>query len=65
MPLINVHMAAGRTAEQKRALMAAITKAAVDTLDAPLASVRVWIDEFEPEEFMAAGETLAERNAGA
>lgn len=61
MPLINVHMAAGRTAEQKRALMAAITQAAVDTLGAPLASVRVWIDEFEPEEFMAGGETLAER----
>jgi 4-oxalocrotonate tautomerase family enzyme len=61
MPLINVHMASGRTPEQKRALMAAITQAAVDTLDAPLASVRVWIDEFEPEEFMAGGETLAER----
>lgn len=63
MPLINVHMARGRTPEQKRALMAAITQAAVDTLDAPLASVRVWIDEFEPEEFMAGGETLAERAA--
>lgn len=62
MPLINVHMARGRTPEQKRALMAAITQAAVDTLDAPLASVRVWIDEFEPEEFMAGGETLAERS---
>jgi 4-oxalocrotonate tautomerase len=63
MPLVNVHMARGRTAEQKRALMAAITQAVVDTLDAPVASVRVWIDEFEPEEFMAGGETLAERTA--
>ena len=63
MPLINVHMATGRTPEQKRALMAAITQAAVDTLGAPVASVRVWIDEFEPDEFMAGGETLAARRS--
>lgn len=63
MPLINVNMAAGRTDEQKRAFMAAITQAAQDTLGAPLASIRVWITEFQPTEFMAAGETMAERRA--
>jgi 4-oxalocrotonate tautomerase len=61
MPLINVHMASGRTSEQKRALMAALTQAAVEALDAPIGSVRVWIDEFDPDEFMSGGETLAER----
>jgi 4-oxalocrotonate tautomerase len=63
VPLVNVNMAAGRTDEQKRAFMAAITQAAQDTLGAPLASIRVWITEFEPTEFMAAGETMAERRA--
>ncbi len=63
MPLINVNMAAGRTDDQKRALMAAITQAAQDTLGAPLASIRVWITEFETTEFMAAGETMADRRA--
>ena len=63
MPLINVNMAKGRTDDQKRALMAAITQAAQDTLGAPLASIRVWITEFETTEFMAAGETMADRRA--
>ena len=61
MPLIHVQMAAGRSATQKRALMAAITQAAQDTLGAPLGSIRVWVTEFAPEEFMAGGVTLAER----
>lgn len=63
MPLINVHMAAGRTDDEKRALMAALTQAAVDSIGAPLSSIRVWITEMEPTEFMAAGETLAERRS--
>ena len=32
-------------------------------LGAPLASIRVWITEFETTEFMAAGETMADRRA--
>ena len=61
MPLIHVSMAEGRTDDQKRALMAAITQAATETLGAPLPSVRVWITEFAATEFMAGGETMAER----
>ncbi|HEC09928.1 MAG TPA: 4-oxalocrotonate tautomerase [Acidimicrobiales bacterium] len=64
MPLINVNMATGRTPEQKRKLMAAITAAVQESIGAPLGSIRVWISEFEPEEFMAAGELLSERQAG-
>lgn len=63
MPLVNVHMASGRTPEQKRALLTAITDAVVETLGAPKASVRVWIDEFDPAEYMAGGELLADRRA--
>ncbi|HQV58054.1 MAG TPA: 2-hydroxymuconate tautomerase [Ilumatobacteraceae bacterium] len=64
MPLVNVHMATGRTDEQKKALMTAITEAVMTTIGAPLDSIRVWIDEFEPTEYMAAGQTLADKRAG-
>lgn len=63
MPLVNVHMAAGRTTEQKHALMTAITDAVVEHLGSPRASVRVWIDEFPSTDFMAGGETLADKQA--
>lgn len=63
MPLVNVHMAAGRTPDQKKALMEAITQAMVDTVGAPRESVRVWIDEFPNTDFMAGGELLADKQA--
>jgi 4-oxalocrotonate tautomerase len=61
MPLVNVHMAAGRTADQKRALLTAITDAVVDTLGAPRDSVRVWVTEMADTDYMAAGELLADK----
>lgn len=61
MPLIQINMASGRTPEQKRALLAAVTEAAQTSIGAPLASIRVWINEFQPEEFMTAGELYADR----
>ena len=65
MPLIEVHMAAGRTDEQKKALLAAITDAVNSSIDAPVASIRVWIHEFAPSEYMVGGELLADRRARA
>lgn len=61
MPLIEVTLAEGRTSEEKRALLAAITDAVIDSIGAPKASVRVWINEVRRSEFMAAGELLSER----
>lgn len=63
MPLVNVHMATGRTLEQKRALMTAITDAVTEHLGAPRDSVRVWITEMDPTDYMAAGELLADKQA--
>jgi 4-oxalocrotonate tautomerase len=65
VPLIQVSMAAGRTDEQKRALLEALTAAAHEAIGAPVASIRVWIHEFPPENFMAGGEVLADRLAAA
>jgi 4-oxalocrotonate tautomerase len=61
MPLIQVTMTDGRTQEQKRALLEAITKATSETLKVPIASIRVWINEVPSADFMSGGETMAER----
>ncbi len=64
MPLINVTLGSGRTGEQKKALMSALTEAAVESIGAPRDSIRVWINEVDPAtEYMAAGETLADKQA--
>jgi 4-oxalocrotonate tautomerase family enzyme len=63
VPLINVHMESGRTDAQKRALLVGITQAVHEAIGAPIASIRVWIDEFDATEFIAGGEILAERRA--
>jgi 4-oxalocrotonate tautomerase len=65
MPLIQVNLAAGRTDEQKRALLGAITEAVHSSIAAPLDSIRVWIAEFEPTEYMQGGELLADRRRAA
>ena len=59
MPLIEVHMLEGRTDEQKEKLLAAVTRAVHESIGAPLQTIRVWIQEFSPKEFMAAGELAA------
>ena len=63
MPLVNVHMASGRSQEQKKALMNAITDAMEEHIGAPRDSVRVWISEFSNTDFMAAGELLIDKQA--
>jgi 4-oxalocrotonate tautomerase len=49
-------MLEGRSEEQKKALLEAITRAVHESIGAPLPSIRVWIQEFSPKEFMVAGE---------
>jgi 4-oxalocrotonate tautomerase len=61
MPLIEVHMAEGRTDEQKQALLAGLTDVVQQSIGAPLESIRVWIHEFRATEYMAAGKLLADR----
>lgn len=61
MPLVNIHMAEGRSPEQKKALMEAVTAAMTKHIGAPESSVRVWINEFPNTDFMAGGELLADK----
>ncbi|MEY4130613.1 MAG: hypothetical protein RLZZ31_737 [Actinomycetota bacterium] len=55
MPLIQINMLEGRTPEQKKALLAAVTEAVHTSIGAPLPSIRVWVQEFAPADYMAEG----------
>jgi len=61
VPLIQVNMLAGRSPEQKAALLRAITQAVHDSIDAPIESIRVWINELAHTDFISAGVLATER----
>jgi len=61
MPLIEVHLLEGRTGEQKKALLAAITKAVHESIGAPVDTIRIWLEEFTPQDYMAAGVWYADK----
>lgn len=55
MPTINVQLFEGRTLEQKRAFVKAITEATVQTLGATPESVDIIIHELKQEDWATAG----------
>ena len=61
MPIVRVTLAAGRTAEQKKAAAREITKVLVDKLDAHAGHVYVLFEDISPDEWTVAGETITER----
>jgi 4-oxalocrotonate tautomerase len=61
MPLVEIHLLEGRTDDQKKALLSAVTKAVNESIGAPLESIRVWLQEFSPREYMIAGVLAADR----
>lgn len=61
MPLVEIHLLKGRTDEQKEKLLAAVTRAVQESIGAPLPTIRVWIQEFSPTEYMVAGELAARK----
>jgi 4-oxalocrotonate tautomerase len=61
MPLVEIHLLEGRTDDQKKALMTAVTAAVHESIGAPLEAIRVWVREFSPKEYMAAGVLAADK----
>jgi len=61
MPLIEIHMLEGRSDDQKRAVLDAVTEAVRDSLGAPLNTIRVWIQEFSPKAYMVAGQLYSDK----
>ena len=60
MPTINVQMFEGRSVEQKRAFVKAVTEAAVSTLACSADSVDIIITECKPENWATAGKLWSE-----
>lgn len=63
MPLIEVTLVEGRSAEQLRALISGLTSAAVEAVGAPVESVRVVVREVPATHWAAGDVTIAERRA--
>ncbi len=61
MPIIQVNMLEGRTVSQKRAMIAAVTDAMVETLGVKRESVRIMINEMHPEHFAVSGTSAGEQ----
>ncbi len=55
MPIIEVHMLSGRSAETRAELIANLTRAACETLQCPAEHVRVILREMLPENFGKGG----------
>jgi len=56
MPILNVQISQGLSAAQKTALLQKMTQAIVDSVAAPLASIRIVLQEIPPEHVIVAGE---------
>ena len=63
MPIIEMHLLEGRTVEQKRRAVAAITAAVSESLGVKPEQVRILITQHGLDDFSVAGKTVAERNA--
>lgn len=63
MPEVTVHLAAGRTPEQKKNLMKSISEAVVNTIGVSIDVVTVQIVEAPLTDKMKGGQTFVERAA--
>lgn len=57
MPIVEITMIEGRTPEAKRRLIAKVTDAIVEAVDAPRESIRIILREVPPMHFGVAGKT--------
>lgn len=64
MPTIRVEMFEGRTAEQKKALVKALTQACVDALGTKPDAVDVLLFDIKPSEWATGGVLWSEKNKG-
>lgn len=55
MPFAHIFMIEGRTEEQKRAVIEKVSAALVEATGAPIANVRVWIQDVPKENWGIAG----------
>lgn len=61
MPIISIRLAKGRSIDQKRRLVAEITRAVTDSLDLPPDLVSIQIEEFDRENWATGGELHSDK----
>jgi 4-oxalocrotonate tautomerase len=61
MPIIHVHMYEGRTIDQKRKLVVAMTEAVVKSLDTKPESVRILLHDIPKHNLAVAGVLASEK----
>lgn len=57
MPIATINILEGRTNEQKERLIVKMTEAIHESIDAPMASIRIIINEMPKQHFGIAGES--------
>ena len=60
MPLAQIYLIEGRAEEQKKAVIEKVSQDLVDATGAPIANVRVWIQEVPKENWGIAGVSAKE-----
>ena len=63
MPIVTIQMLKGRDKEKRKELIKNVTDAVTKTLDVPVDSVRVLLNEIENENFGVAGLPIMEYRA--
>lgn len=61
MPIIHVKLVEGRTVEQKRAMVKAVTRAVSETLGVAETAIWISIEDMKPENFAQGGELRLDR----
>lgn len=61
MPIVQIHMLEGRTPELKEKLIYNVTQTIHETLNAPVETIRVILDEMPLQHFGIAGESVKKR----
>lgn len=59
MPILTAHVTAGYTSEQKKALLEQSTQAVIKSLNAPLDSIRMTLQEYATDSTIVSGEVGA------
>ena len=61
MPIVSIKIAKGRSLEQKRKLVQAVTQAISASIEVKPEKIWIQIDEFEPENFATNGTLMTDR----
>ena len=59
MPILTAHLTSGHSPAQKTALLEQATQAVVQSINAPLSSIRMVLQEYEPDSTIVAGKVGA------